>query len=148
MLAALGISMNEKISLDSKYLVEIRLGENHEKVHAAWQDDTNEGFLICYDINLLFDDQTIFLVKPCEIGIAGRYPGMALSLEKIESVNCQSPFNASCLPMKVDEVIQTDYLGEGAVNEIILVLVNKCRIIIRHVFPPMTMGVKLEQKNA
>ncbi|RUO38638.1 hypothetical protein CWE13_03050 [Aliidiomarina shirensis] len=140
--------MNKKISLDSKYLVEIRLGENHEKVHAAWQDDTNEGFLICYDINLVFDDQTIFQVKPCEVEIIGRYPGMALSLEKIESVNCQSSFNTLRLPMKVEEVIQNDYLGEGAVNEITLGLVNKSRIIIRHVFPPMTMGVKLEQKNA
>ena len=140
--------MNEKISLDSKYIVEIRLGENHEKVHAAWQDDTNEGFLICYDINLVFDDKTIFQVKPCEVEITGRYPRMALSLEKIESVNCQSSFDALCLPMKVEEVIQNDYLGEGAVNEITLGLVNKSRIIIRHVFPPMTMGVKLEQKNA
>ena len=140
--------MNEKISLDSKYLVEIRLGKNHEKAHAAWQDDTNEGFLICYEINLVFDDQTIFLVRPCEVEIPGRYPGMALTLEKIESVNCQSSFKVYCVPMKIEALVQADYLGEEAVNEIILALEDRSRIIIRHVFPPMTMGLKLEQKNA
>lgn len=140
--------MSDEISLDRKYLVGIRVGTCYEKVHAAWQDDTNEGFLICYEINLVFDDQSIFSIQPCEMDISDRYSELGLSLKKIETVNCQSLFNISYLPMQVGKVVRTDYLGEGSVNEIILILANKNRIIIRHVFPPMTIGIKLEQVNA
>lgn len=140
--------MTESFGFNRKCLVEIRVGKNHDKVHPAWQDDTNEGFLICYDFNLVFDDQSIFLVQPCEVEIMGRYPGLGLSLKEIEAADLPEIFEVSYLPMRVEEVVQTDYLGEGAKNQVELVLVNGSKIIIRHVFPPMTMGIKLERENA
>lgn len=140
--------MIESMRLDRKCLVEIRVGKSHDKVHPAWQDDTNEGFLICYDVNLVFDDQSIFLVQPREVEITGRYPGLGLSLEEIEAVNLPSLFKISCLPMRVEEVLQTDCLGEDVINQYIIALENGSKIVIRHVFPPMTMGIRFEQGNA
>ena len=103
---------------------------------------------MCYDINLVFDDQTILLVQPCEVEISGCYPSLGLALEKIETASLSEPFNVSDLPMRVKEVIQTDYLGEDAINQYVLLVENGNKIIIRHVFPPMTMGIRLEDKNA
>jgi len=140
--------MTESFAFNRKCLVEIRVGKNHDKVHPAWQDDTNEGFLICYDVNLVFDDQSIFLVQPCEIEIKGRYPGLGLSLKEIEAVNLPSLFKISCLPMRVEEMLQTDCLGEDVINQYIVALENGSKIVIRHVFPPMTIGIRFEHGNA
>ncbi|WP_417657719.1 hypothetical protein [Pseudidiomarina aestuarii] len=136
--------MSETIAFEQKLLIEIRIGESHERVHAAWRDDTNEGFLICNEINLIFNDQSIFEIKPCEVEVAGRYPSLSLSVNRIDSTNLHKRFQANDLPMKIKEVVQTDYLGEDTPNQLEIVLQNASKIIIRHVFPPMTMGIRLE----
>ncbi len=140
--------MTESMSFDQKCLVEIRVGKSHDKVHPAWQDDTNEGFLICYDVNLIFDDQSIFLVRPCEVEAKDRYPALGLSLREIEAVNLPVLFKVPCLPMRVEEVVQTDCLGEDVINQYVIAMENGSKIVIRHVFPPMTMGIRFEQRNA
>lgn len=135
-------------SLRGKVLSAVRIGRNHQKVHPAWQDDTNEGFLICYDLNLEFEDKTVLSVQPCEVEISGRYPSLGLVLEDVEAASFPERFEVSCLPMRVEKVIQTDYLGEDANNQFDLVLEDGSKIVIRHVFPPMTMGIKLEGHDA
>jgi len=140
--------MSDRMSLSQKCLVEIRIGNNHEKVHSAWQDDTNEGYLIWYEINLVFDDNTIYSIRPCEVEIDGRYPGLGLTLEKIDEATLTGAFDISSLPMKVERIDQSDFLGEDTINQYVLVFTNDSKVIIRHVFPPMTMGIKTEAVNA
>jgi hypothetical protein len=135
-------------SLIGKCLVAIKIGHNHEKVHPAWQDDTNKDFLICYDMNLVFNDEKIYSVKPCEVDIIDRYPGLGLALEDINKVELSIPFTISDLPMRVSRVIESDHLGEDVINQYILILESGIKIIIRHVYPPMSMGIKIVAINA
>jgi hypothetical protein len=122
----------------------VQIGHNHEKVHHAWQDESNEDFLICYDINLEFEDNNIYSVKPCEVDIIDRYPALGLSLEEIEKVELLTPFNITDLPMRVSNIIQSDHLGEDVINQYTLVFESGCRVVIRHVYPPMSMGIRIE----
>lgn len=140
--------MNNLRDLSQKKLVAILTGNNHETVHKAWQDDTNEGFLICYKITLIFDDQENYILRPCEVDIEGRYPGLGLELEPEIPDGLMSTININNLPQRIDHVIQDDYLGEDVTNQYILVLDNGDKIIIRHVLPPMTMGIRIEGVNA
>ena len=135
-------------SLIGKCLVAVQIGHNHEKVHHAWRDESNEGFLICYDINLEFENNKIYSVKPCEVDIIDRYPGLGLCLEEIEKIELLMPLNIIDLPMRVCNIIQSDHLGEDVINQFVLVLENGKKLAIRHVFPPMTMGIKIESVNA
>ena len=61
-------------SLKGKVLIAVSLSHIHEKVHQAWQDKSNEGFLICYEITLEFEDGKTYLIKPCEVDAIGYYP--------------------------------------------------------------------------
>jgi hypothetical protein len=140
--------MNEVNSLADKRLVAVRTGKRHDKVHSAWRDDTNEGFLICYDLNLVFEDDVIYSVRPCEVEIDGRYPSLGLALEQKTDFTVSIPFDISSLPMNVCETIQSDYLGEDVVNQYVFVLESGNKIMVRHVYPPMTLGIKVEAKNA
>ena len=140
--------MHNLTELSKKNLVAIQLGRNHETVHKAWQDDTNQGFLICYEIGLVFDDQTSYVIEPDEVNVKGQYPALGLSLCQKNLQSLTSSFKVPNLPQRVGSVVQDDYLGENAINQYILKLTSGEHIIIRHVFPPMSMGIKLEPKNA
>ena len=135
-------------SLSGKYLVAVRIGHNHEKVHPAWQDETNEGFLICYDINLVFADQEFYSVKPCEVDIIDRYPGLGLMLEEVDNLESSIPSVVSGLPLRISEIIQSDHLGEDVINQYVFVLENGTNLVIRHVFPPMSLGINVVPENA
>jgi len=131
-------------SLIGKSLVAVTIGHNHEKVHSAWRDESNEGFLICYDINLEFGDNIIYSVKPSERDIIDRYPGLGLNLEAIDKIEQSIPFNIAELPIRVCNIVQSDHLGEDVINQYALVLENGKNVVIRHVYPPMSMGIRIE----
>jgi len=133
--------------LSGKLLVAVKIGHNHEKVYPAWQDEINEGFLICYDINLLFQGQESYSVKPCEVDIIDRYPGLGLMLEDVDKLESSIPFNITGLPLRVSEIVQSDHLGEDVINQYVFVLENGANLVIRHVFPPMTLGINVELVN-
>ena len=140
--------MHKLRDLKQKKLVALLIGDNHETVHKDWQDDTNEGFLLCYKIKLIFDDQTNYVIKPCEVNIEGSYPSLGLNLESEVTEGLMSTINIKNLPQRIKHTIQDDYLGEDVINQYILVLDSGNKIIIRHVFPPMTMGIRVEEVNA
>jgi hypothetical protein len=131
-------------SLIGKLLVSVTLGHNHEKVHHAWRDESNEGFLICYDINLEFENNKIYSIKPCEVEMIHRYPSLGLSVEAIEKIELSFPFNIAELPMRICDIIESDHLGEEVTNQYTLVLDNGKNIVFSHVYPPMSMGIKIE----
>ena len=136
--------MDKLIDFTGKVLERVELGNTHDEVHPAWKDDTNEGLLICYELLLSFQGNSFFTVKPCEIDLPERYPGLGLSITESKSTKMVSALEELNLPSKVVHIEQSDFLGEDAINQYQLTLQNNKSIIIRHVFPPMSMGVKVE----
>jgi hypothetical protein len=135
-------------SLIGKCLVAVQIGHNHDKVHPAWRDETNKGFLICYDINLVFQGQESYSIKPCEVDITDRFPGLGLLLEKVDTLESSIPFNITDLPLRISEIAQSDHLSEDVINQYVFVLENGSSLVIRHVFPPMTLGINVVSVNA
>ena len=140
--------MRENTIFENKNLVEIRTGRNHDEVHSAWKDDTNEGFLICYSIELVFDDQSTFTIQPCEVELPGRFPALGLKVSEGKFQEQSFLLEMEGLPSKILEIKQDDYLGEGVENQTKFTLKNDKKVVIRHVFPPMTLGIKIEASNA
>ena len=136
--------MNLLYDLSNKTLVDIKIGPNHDQVDPAWQDETNEGFLICYEIELVFSNEQTYLVEPCEVSLPERYPSLGLSLKEINKTHLSESIIIDGLPMVVSKIKQNDYMLEDVINEYILILSDKTKMTIRHVYPPMTMGIKLE----
>jgi hypothetical protein len=140
--------MSENSIFDNKNLIEIRTGRRHDEVHPAWKDDTNEGFLICYSIELLFDDESTFTIQPCEVELQDRFPALGLEVSEGKLQEQSYLIEMVGLPSKILEIEQADYLGEGVENQMEFTLKNDKKVVIRHVFPPMTLGLKIEASNA
>jgi hypothetical protein len=140
--------MSENIILESKTLIEVRTGKNHDEVHQAWKDDTNDGFLICYEIELVFDDESTYSLCPSEIELEGRYPALGLELKEGKVQVASFQLKTVALPSKLTKIENADHLGEGVTNQIVFTLDNGKKVIVRHVFPPMTLGIKVEASNA
>jgi hypothetical protein len=140
--------MIDLMSLSQKCLVAVRIVKIHEKVDPAWQDNSNEGFLIYYAINFIFDDGKTYSIQPCEVDFSDRYPSLGLSLEEKEKEELSIPFNIADLPMRVCGISQCDHLGEDVTNQYVFIIENGSKVVIRHVFQPMTMGIKIESINA
>ena len=140
--------MSENSIFDNKNLIEIRTGRSHDEVHPAWKDDTNEGFFICYSIELVFDDESTFTIQPCEVELQDRFPALGLEVSEEKSQEQSYLLKMVGLPSKILEIKQADYLGEGVENQVELILNNDKKVVIRHVFPPMTLGIKIEASNA
>ncbi len=136
------------IDFSKKCLAQVLVDRRHEDVHQAWQDNSNRGFHICYEVNLVFTDKSVFIVKPCEVKIEGRYSALGLSVKHKAVSNVSTEFEISELPMTINCSKYSDYLGEDANNEIILRLKDKLEIVIRHVFPPMTLGIRARDVDA
>jgi len=135
-------------SLKSKHLKTVLTGNNHAKVHPAWVDETNDGFLICYEIQLVFDDGTIYFVQPSEQNIEGRYPALGLKLSLVDSITLENVFPIATTPAIVTSVTSTDNLGEDVVNQWVFNFGNSMHLMIRHVYPPMSLGIKVAVSNA
>jgi hypothetical protein len=135
-------------SLIGKCLVAVQVGHNHDKVHPAWRDETNKGFLICYDINLVFQGQESYSIKPCEVDVADHFSGLGLMVEKVDTLESSIPFNITNLPLRINEIVQSDHLGEDVINQYVFLLENGSSLEIRHVFPPMTLGINVVSVNA
>jgi len=140
--------MERLIDLSGKYLKVISLGHSHSKVHPAWKDDTNDGFLICYELMLSFEDGSHYLVKPCEVDLPDRFPSLGLSIEQVNSSEPKSVFTDFEQPNRVVAIEQSDFLGEDTINQYSLALDNHQKVIIRHVLPPMSMGIRIDDRNA
>ena len=67
-----------------------------------------------------------------------------LNLEAIDKIEQSIPFNIAELPIRVCNIVQSDHLGEDVINQYALVLENGKNVVIRHVYPPMSMGIRIE----
>ena len=136
--------MEKLIDFTKKELNSIEIGMSHTEVHSAWKDETNDGFLICYELMLSLSGGKHYIVKPCEINLPNRYPALGLSISPSQYIKLETVLTGIDLPSMINGVNQTDFLGEDVINQYLMILENKLTIKIRHVYPPMTMGVKIE----
>jgi hypothetical protein len=127
--------------------------------HAAWVDNSTPQ-IATYAANLELVDSISVQVRPCEVPIPNQYP--ALGIEMIDwaeppriqrwpggpefSVSTPSdvvPF----LPAIISDVHLWDSMGEGSVSAIDLVLSTGPTLTLRHVFPPMMLGLDVHPEG-
>ncbi len=95
-------------------------------------------------VDLLLTAGTV-QVQPCEVPEEGRYPSLGIEVCQSDSASA-SPELAEAqpfLPARITDVRLWDSLGEGPVSAVDLVLDGGVTLTIRHVYPPMTLGIDI-----
>ena len=125
-------------------------------VHPAWVDaftlpiNTLKAFLE-------FSDGELARLAPCEVNLPGRYPAMALAIEVCTPAAMQLTYPggqvaiavvleeaADVLPASITSVEASDPLGEDTTTQY-AISGSGWRIIFRHTFPPMTLGIRVDR---
>ena len=128
-----------------------------EGVHPAWVDDLTLP-IVGFDAFLEFADGDLIQISPCEVDLGpDRYPGLGLALQPCTSKALQfiSPGGHTVeavplveavpfTPFSIVGIEESDPLGEDTVNQYSLATNNGRRVIFRHMFPPMTLGMHVE----
>jgi hypothetical protein len=140
-------------SLIGKTIVEI-LAYPRFEVHPAWVTEATTP-VVTTDAFLVFEGGMIARVGPCEVSLdANRYPSLGLEVQACsqEALAFTTPAGKAIMPTRVEELIQflplriqsvveSDPLREGAVSEICVLGQAGRAIILRHIMPPMTLGL-------
>lgn len=121
--------------------------------HPAWVDSSTPQ-IATYAANLEFTGEVgCIQVCPCEVAIPGKYPALGIELrdwpEQLEiqrwdggEYGVATPeVLQHLLPATIQEVRPWDSMGEGPVSALDLVLSTGATVTLRHVFPPMMLGV-------
>ena len=128
-----------------------------EGVHPAWVDELTLP-IVGFDAFLELADGDLIKISPCEMDLGpDRYPGLGLILEPCTTKELQftSPGGhtteavplaeaASFLPFFIVGIEESDPLGEDTVSQISLETSNGWLVTLRHIFPPMTLGMHVE----
>lgn len=126
------------------------------EIHKAWRDATTPDLASGF-VNLELARGVALKVEPCEVEfVPGKYPCLGLDVcshpdapnlhrwsaddEVIAEICAEA---ARVLPARITTVMLWDALGEGPCSAISLRLDNGCSIVIRHVYPPMTLGIEV-----
>jgi hypothetical protein len=91
-------------------------------------------------------------VRPCEVPIPSEYPALGIELcdwpEPAEIQRWGGEYTVATpkeiqqlLPATIQDVLLWDSMGEGPVSALDLVLSIGATLTLRHVFPPMMLGV-------
>jgi len=125
--------------------------------HPAWADDTSPQ-IATYAANLEFSEpDSCVQVRPCEVPIPNKFPALAIELtDWPESPGAQrwneeeyavaTPIELEhLLPAAIEEVRQWDSIGDGRASAVDLVLSTGVTVTLRHVFPPMMLGVDVHE---
>jgi hypothetical protein len=122
-------------------------------VHPAWVNEHTTPIATSTAV-LQLDSGDLLMVEPCEVEVPGeKYPALGLSVEECDPSALQwvldgktykmSPLKAAAfvLPFHVSRVEESDPLDEGPVSEISLGRADGSRVLLRHIMPPMTLGI-------
>lgn len=123
------------------------------QVHEAWAD-ANSPSVATYFVNLELADSPVAQVLPCEVQVPDQYPSLGIELrEWRDSPEIQRgpdgaefsagrfPEVAPFLPASITELRLWDSLGEGPVSAVDLILSTGPTLTIRHIYPPMMLGI-------
>lgn len=121
--------------------------------HPAWVDSSTPQ-IATYAANLELAGETHCVqVRPCEVSIPSEYPALGIELcdwpepPGIQSWDGREYAVATpkeiqqLLPATIQDVRLWDSIGEGPVSALDLVLSTGATLTLRHVFPPMMLGV-------
>jgi hypothetical protein len=121
--------------------------------HPAWVDNSTPQ-IATYAANLeLAGDTCCVQVCPCEVEIPGEYPALGIELRNWPGLPGIQRWNGGeyavatpdelqqLLPAEIEEVRLWDSMGDGTVSALDLVLSTGATLTLRHVFPPMMLGL-------
>lgn len=121
--------------------------------HPAWVDASTPE-IATYAANLELAGATSCVqVRPCEVQVPDKYPALGIELScwpespavqrwNDEEWAVSTPEQLSqLLPAEIKQVRLWDSMGEGVVSALDLVLSTGATLTLRHVFPPMMLGV-------
>ena len=124
------------------------------EIHPAWVDEATTP-VATTDAFLVLEGGTLAKVSPCEVSLdSHRYPSLGLEVRACshESLALTTTGGrvvmptrveelCTLLPLRVETVVESDPLGEGAVSEVTILGSVGRAIILRHIMPPMTLGI-------
>lgn len=126
-------------------------------VHPAWVDEFTTP-IVAWQAFLEFSDGELASLSPCEVEQPDRYPSLGLALEVATPASMkvtgtggglveasQLDDASAILPATIKSVEVSDPLGEGATTQY-AIDGSDWRIIFRHIFPPMTLGICVESR--
>jgi hypothetical protein len=127
------------------------------QVHPAWVDETTAA--ICtHVVSFSFSGASSVQVVPCEVPIHNAYPALGIDVQELpppsvvpEGLQALERLDEiqDCLPASVAGVRVWDALGEGPDSAIEVALETGVTLIVRHMYPPMSLGVDvLRQGNS
>lgn len=120
--------------------------------HPAWVDNSTPQ-IATYAVTLELGGDVCVQVRPCEVAVQDKYPALAIELHDWSGpVNVQrwargeyevrTPEEIKALlPTEIRDVRLWDSMGDGVVSALDLLLSNGVTFTLRHVFPPMMLGV-------
>lgn len=147
--------------MEAKYLIGKTIAEISayppQAIHSAWRNEPTPH-VYTYMAFLKLEGGELIGISPCEVTLEGeRYPALGLSLERCrdDSIRLHQPDGrviyavplseaAFMLPFEVRNVVESDPLGEGAVSQLRIEGVGSRAITLRHIMPPITLGIILE----
>jgi hypothetical protein len=141
----------EFTDLVGRELISVRLCRT--EIHKAWIDARSPS-IATYYVNLELASSPSAQVQPCEVQVPNSYPSLGIELrEWSDSPAIQrAPDGAEFaverlaeatrfLPAFLTDVRLWDSLGEGPVSAVDLVLSTGLTLTVRHVYPPMMLGI-------
>ena len=121
--------------------------------HPAWVDSSSPQ-IATYAANLeLAGEARCVQVCPCEVEIAGKYPALGVELRDWPAAPGIQHWDGGeyavatpeellqLLPATIEDVRLWDSMGEGPMSALDLVLSSGATLTLRHVFPPMLLGL-------
>lgn len=130
---------------------------SHPRVqpHPAWTTPDAPDIQVIF-VNLAFADRQVVHIVANEVEDEGRYPALGIEVVEVtgtpnrghwyEGTEVQAEIFAelaSYLPAEIKHARLWDSLGEGPDSALDLILMNGIMLRVRHILPPMILGVEL-----
>lgn len=129
--------------------------------HPAWVDCSTPQ-IATYAANLELAESVSVQVRPCEVPIPNQHQYPALGIEMIDwseppgiqrwpgapEFAVSTPAEvAPFLPATISDIRLWDSMGEGPVSALDLLLSTGPTLTLRHVFPPMMLGLDIHPEG-
>jgi hypothetical protein len=151
-----GVRLMEFSSLTGKRLLSVQMMS--VGTHPAWVDESSPQ-IATYAATLELAGSSCVQVHPCEVPIANAYPALGIELrewlgpagiqrwENGDEYAVTAPEDVQqLLPATIEKVRPWDSMGEGRISALDIVLSTGATLTLRHVFPPMMLGVDIHNR--
>ena len=108
-----------------------------------------------------FQNGSLVHINPCEVELSnGKYPALGLEVLSKQDNSTDLPQHdgriikatsldqaAEILPFAIFSLAESDPLEEGTTTEYTFISEKDDRLVIRHIMPPMTLGIIIEKNT-